>query len=172
MQITITKGETDDRVEVLRGDGSRVVTTFPHKGPLPHDLVHFVVESELGIGGGFWGMVAAGRHPEEIAAIAKAAGHASAKRAGIPDAAVLEIVQAERAVECFEADLWDSSEGDAETFRAVLAAACERSFVPAPEVSDTAMHRIRASLAEFREQWSKLARAESLLLEWREGAMA
>jgi len=172
MQITITKGETDDRVEVLRGDGSCVATTFPHKGPLPHDLVHFVVESELGISDGFWGMVAAGRHPEEIAAIAKAAGHASAKRAGIPDAAIVEIVQAERAVECFEADLWDSSQGDPETFRAVLAAACERSFVPAPEVTDAAMQRIRGSLVEFGGQWSKLARAESLVLEWREGAMA
>jgi len=34
------------------------------------------------------------------------------------------------------------------------------------------MQRIRGSLVEFGGQWSKLARAESLVLEWREGAMA
>jgi hypothetical protein len=172
MRITITKGERGDRIEALRGDNSHVATTFPKKGPLPHDLVHFVVESELAIRDGFWGMVAGGRHPEEIADFAKAAGHASAKRAGIPDASIVAIVQAERAVECFEADLWGGSHGDPQTFRDVIAAGCAQSLVPALGLSDESLQRIRARLVELRGQWAKLARGESLVLDWKEGTTA
>src|SRR3954453_22084071 len=106
MQITITKGERGDRIDAIRADGSSVTTTFPHKGPIPHDAVHFYVESELGLDRGFWGMVASGKHPEEVQDIAKAGGHASASRGRAPDADIIELIQAERAVECFEADLW------------------------------------------------------------------
>ncbi|WP_305016849.1 isocitrate lyase/phosphoenolpyruvate mutase family protein [Mycobacterium tuberculosis] len=42
-------------------------TTFPKKGFIPHDAVHVFVERELGLKDAFWGMVKAGRHPEEIA---------------------------------------------------------------------------------------------------------
>src|SRR5437016_10106782 len=115
MEIRITKGTTSDRVEVRRSDGSRADTNFPKKGPIPHDVVHFFVESELGVVEGFWGMVASGRHPEEIQDVAKAAGHASASRASAPDPSIVPIVQAERIVECFEADLWGGG-GDSQTF--------------------------------------------------------
>jgi hypothetical protein len=169
MRITITKGEREDRIEALRGDGSHVATTFPKKGPLPHDLVHFVVESELAIRDGFWGMVAGGRHPEEIADLAKAAGHASAKRAAIPDESIVAIVQAERAVECFEADLWGGSHGDPQTFREVIAAGCAQSLVPALGLSDESLQRIRARLVELRGQWGKMGRGESLVLDWDQG---
>ena len=70
MRIIITRGERSDRIDAHRRDGSNVSASFPHKGPIPHDAVHFFVESELGIADGFWGLVASGRHPEEIAVIA------------------------------------------------------------------------------------------------------
>ena len=54
----------------------------------------------------FWGRIAAGAHPEDLAAISRAGGHASAKRAARPETDVVELVQAERLVECFEAELW------------------------------------------------------------------
>lgn len=173
MRITIIKGEREDSIEAVRGDGSHVRTSFPHKGPLPHDLVHFVVESELGIDRGFWGMVAAGRHPEEIAGLAKAAGHASAKRAGVPDASIVPLVQAERAVECFEADLWSGGGGggDPDNVRAMVAAGCEQSLVPGIVLSDAATARIRASLLELLDAWSALPRGHAITLDWR-GATA
>jgi hypothetical protein len=166
MRITITKGERADRIDVRRTDGSEVSTTFPHKGPIPHDAVHFHVESELGIGHGFWGMVASGRHPEDIAEIAKAAGHASAKRASVPEAAIVGIVQAERAVECFEADLWGGSQGDAETLRGVAAAGCAQSLVPPIAITDAAIARIRKQLSELRSRWAATPPGESIVLEW------
>jgi hypothetical protein len=166
MRITIIKGEREDRIDAIRADGSEVRTTFPHKGPLPHDLVHLVVESQLGIDDGFWGMVANGRHPEEIAAIAKAEGHASATRATVPGKSIVAIVQAERAVECFEADLWSDADGDPQTIREVIAAGCDPSLVPAVEVDDAAIADIRSSLAALRRQWSALGRDASMTFEW------
>ena len=166
MRITITKGERGDRIDLRRPNGSEVSTTFPHKGPIPHDAVHYFVESELGIGDGFWGLVAAGRHPEEIAELAKAAGHASAKRASLPDASIVGIVQAERAVECFEADLWSGSQGDADTLRGVAAAGCAQSLVPPIAISDAAIARIRAQLVDLRSRWAATPRGGNIVLEW------
>ena len=79
MQIRITKGRTDDHIAIRRDDGSEVATRFPKKGPIPHDAVHLAVEGTLGLRDGFWDMIASGHHPEAIADMAKAAGHASAE---------------------------------------------------------------------------------------------
>jgi hypothetical protein len=166
MRIIITRGERSDRIDAQRPDGSNVSTSFPHKGPIPHDAVHFFVESELGIADGFWGLVASGRHPEEIAAIAKAAGHASAKRASAPDDSIVGIVQAERAVECFEADLWSGGEGDCDTLRDMVAAGCAQSLVPAIGLEDAAISRIRDGLADLRSRWAEIGGGESIVLEW------
>ena len=46
------------RVYVTRGDGSTTGWSFPGYGDgLPHDLCHLVVEDELGMADGFWGLV-------------------------------------------------------------------------------------------------------------------
>ena len=46
---------------VTRGDGVRLsVPVFGPLEPMPHDLVHFAVERELGLREGFWGSVASG----------------------------------------------------------------------------------------------------------------
>jgi hypothetical protein len=168
MQITITKGANEDTIEAFRGDGASVRTHFPKKGPLPHDAVHYVVESELGIAEGFWGLVASGRHPEEIAGLAKAAGHASASRARRPDPAIIPMVQAERAVECFEADLWDGGGTDADTLREALRAGCEQSLVPMLPLENEAIRRIRARIAALRQHWATLPIGGSCSFEWPE----
>jgi hypothetical protein len=167
MQITITKGERSDRIDIVRSADDRVSTTFPHKGPVPHDAVHFFVEEELCLGQGFWGMVADGRHPQEIAGIAKAAGHASASRAAIPDVSIVPILQAERIVECFEADLWSQGQTDLATLRATIEAGCASSFVPTPPVSDGAIARIRGELRTLAERWPTAPPGEQLTLVWK-----
>lgn len=167
MQITITKGTAGDLIEAMRSDGTSVRTHFPKKGPLPHDAVHYVVESELGIAEGFWGMVAAGRHPEEIQDVAKAAGHASVSRARTPDPAIIPIVQAERIVECFEADLWGGG-SDSDTFRALVEAGCEQSLVPVLSIDDQTIARVRRRLAELRDRWATLPVGGNCSLEWLE----
>lgn len=47
-----------DHVYVTRDDGSTADWAFPSYGNgLPHDLCHLVVEAELGLTEGFWGLV-------------------------------------------------------------------------------------------------------------------
>lgn len=152
MQVTIANAGSHQRIVMVRDDGTRMETTFPHKGPFPHDAVHFVVERELGLRRGFWGTVAGGCHPEEVNEIAKAAGHASAKRAEVPEPHIVELLQAERIVECFEAEIW-SGPGDPETLRGVIAAACSASHVPVIELDDATIAAIHARLATMAEDW-------------------
>jgi len=153
MEIDIVKGERADIIRIRRRDGSTAETTFPKKGPIPHDAVHVIVEEELGLDGAFWGLIEGGRHPEDIQAMAKAAGHPSAKRPEEPDASIVELIQAERLVECFEAEAW-SEPANAETLRSVAAAACGQSLVPPPEMSDAAIAAIRARLDALKREWT------------------
>lgn len=165
MRIEITKRRDHDRIGIARADGSRAETTFPKKGPVPHDAVHWFVERELGLAQGFWGMVAAGRHPEELVEVAKAAGHASAKRAGLPDASIVELLQAERVVECFEADLWGGG-GDPADLIAVARTACDYSHVPLPALDEAAVERIRAALGPFARAWIAASEGHQAQLDW------
>ena len=166
MRITITKGEREDRLDIERPDGSRAATQFPHKGPIPHDFVHYAVESELGFDRGFWGLVESGHHPEEVQDIAKAAGHASAKRAQVPSADFVDAIQAERIVEAFEADHWSGGAGDPAGIIYMANAGCEQSLVPAAPMDAPAVQRIRSRIADFMGRWKTLAPGESIALEW------
>ena len=166
MRIEITKGVAEDRIAIVRGDGTRADTTFPKKGPVPHDAIHWFVERELGLAQGFWGMVAAGPHPEQIQEIAKAAGHASARRAGVPDAHIVELLQAERIVECFEADQWSGGSGAAADLIAMAATACDTSHVPLPELDEAAVERIRAGVGAFVSDWIAAPQGHVAVLEW------
>lgn len=167
MEIAITKLGRHDALAITRADGTRAETTFPKKGPVPHDAVHLFVEQALGLKQGFWGMVAEGRHPKELADLAKAAGHASAKRAGIPDDSIVELLQAERIVECFEADLWSGGGDDADLL-ALAATACESSHVPLPEIADGALGRIRTELGAFAKEWIAAGEGHVARLEWKD----
>lgn len=165
MRITITKGTKDDRLEIQRDDGSCIATHFPKKGPIPHDYVHFAIEQGLGLDDAFWGKVAAGADPEMLGDLAKMGGHASAKRAGVPDSNIVEMVQSERLVECFEADLW-SGGGDCESLRALAEAGWAASKVPPLVLADDQIVAIRKSIADFAERWSVCAIGESIAIEW------
>jgi len=163
MEVKFTKGSDRDFIEALRSDGTIERTTFPKKGLFPHDAVHLIVERRLRFGHGFWGRIASGANPAQIAAIAKAGGHASSARAATPSAEITELLHAERLVECFEAEMW-SGGSDNETFRSILDAACSQSKVPSPRLSDEDIGDIRAELQRTLEAWRELEVGESLTL--------
>ena len=54
------KADKMDRLRYLRADASSTETAMPRQGILPHDLVHYVVESGLGLKNGFTGLLARG----------------------------------------------------------------------------------------------------------------
>ena len=166
MQITFTKGRGEDWIGIVRGDGTRADTRFPHKGPVPHDAVHLFVEAGLGLARGFWGMVGEGRHPEELAELAKLGGHASAKRATEPDAGIIQLLQAERLVEVFEADLWSGSSSDEAALLELGRTACDYAHVAMPEVSEGAIGRIREAIARFAADWQSVPAGQTIQLTW------
>ena len=53
---------TDERhvLTIVRDDGAREAVECETRSYLTHDLLHYAVESEVGLAGGFWGTLAAG----------------------------------------------------------------------------------------------------------------
>lgn len=152
--VDIAKGAREDRVTVTRPDGAKASFQFPKKGPLPHDAVHYVVESVMGLQQAFWGRIAAGQSPDAIQQVAHAGGHPSAKRAGAPLPDIIEMLQAERLVECLEADAWSGGVGDLATFNDVYAAACAQSGVAPLPLEEEDLSRLRAGMQELARQWA------------------
>lgn len=167
MHIKITKGVECDYLTVTRKDGSTDAAVFPKKGPTSHDAIHYLVEYGLGLHNAFWGMIAQGHGFDDIQEIAKNAGHASASRAGIPEAHIVELLQAERLVECFEADQWGAPSDDA-TFIAIAHAACERSNVPLPAQLANELDTLRRQIASFQAIWSAAHASHVVEFEWEE----
>lgn len=165
MRIAITKGRSADFIVINRDDGSHVETSFPHKGPVPHDAVHYFVERALGLKLAFWGMVAKGAHPEDLVEIAKAAGHASASRARVPEPEIVELIQAERVVECFEAELWSNGSDDAGLL-AMAETGCETSHVPLPNIGQSALGEARDALRAFAAEWIAAPVGYVATLDW------
>ena len=151
--IRITKGRAADLLEISRNDGTVEVANFPKKGITPHDAIHYFVETALDLRDGFWGTVARGISPADIQEIAKNAGHSSASRAGVPDGHIVQLLQAERLVECFEADAWGAP-ADAATLIAIASTACETSHVPLPPLTPATVHSIRTQISNFQAEWT------------------
>ena len=165
MRIHFTKRFDNDLISIHRDDGTHVSITFPKKGQIPHDAIHLIVEQQLGLRTGFWGRVASGSDPKEVGLIAKAGGHISAKRARSPDASIVELVQAERLVECFEADM-SGNPADVATFLGVLKAACTQSRIPISAITEAQLGTIHSQLGCLKSQWQRLSTGESIRLDW------
>ena len=167
MIIKITKGLQSDYLAITRNNGSTDATSFPKKGPTSHDAIHYFVEQQLGLQKAFWGMIARGHAFDDIQNIAKNAGHASASRAEKPDAKIVELLQAERLVECFEADQWGGP-SDTPTFVAIATAACERSQVLLPPQLFGQLDTLRSRIAKFQAAWFAAPASHVFEFEWEE----
>ncbi len=68
MDVTIERSDGGrHRAIAARADGTSVILWLHDDGAaLPTDLVHWVVESELGLAWGFWGLIAGGAPPEVV----------------------------------------------------------------------------------------------------------
>jgi len=167
MHIEIALRKDTEYVAIERRDGSRTSFSIPRKGPIPHDAYHLVVESVFGIADGFWGRVARGEDPQQIQKAAAMGGHASSKRAMRPDTSLIAIIQAERLVECFEAETW-SGQFDDDGLRAMATAGWEASFVPPIDLQGRKLDEVRKELNRIAEVWASMREGEVISLEWQE----
>ena len=150
-------GRTDklDLLRCIRRDGSETSTAMPRQGILPHDLVHYVVESALGWRHGFLGMVAAGA---DIGwTMAQTHDPASVNVAD-------QAIHAEAVVESLQAQLWSAAFDEA-LFLEGVRSACEvrsRSRPQLPEGCGAAMFDQALAL---NARWQQVPFHGSLELE-------
>jgi hypothetical protein len=120
------KSDKYDLLQCIRSDGSETTSKMPRQGILPHDLVHFVVETSLKYDHGFLGLVAKGA---DMAFVMEQT-H-DIKNLNLADQAT----HAEAIVESLQAQIW-SGTFDNEQFIAGVEGACLiRSCTP-PNLSD------------------------------------
>lgn len=146
MRLIFTKrdGKYDDLVIERAGrDAERI--TNPKQGIIPHDMVHYGVESVLS-------------HRGFLSLVAEGKGAVFATAAGESDDAI------ERLVESFQAEMW-GGRVPADDLLAAYHIACEaRGHAPVP-VSEADVGAVRARLDELSAQWAAVPVNGSLVLE-------
>ena len=146
MRLTFTKraGKYDDLL-IERDGRTAPVMPCPKQGIIPHDMVHYALESTLGARG-FLGLIADG---EDAAYTTKG---------GAPEEAV------ERLVEVFQAEMWGGRVPAPELI-AVYEHACDAHGHPCVPVSPDDVEAVRRRLDQLSSQWSGLSENASLTLE-------
>lgn len=160
MEITFTHtGGGQDWVYVVRDDGTPLRWPWPSYGTeLPYDLLHYVVETRLGIRNGFWGKVADGANFGKVSVAADQA--RSGDTADRPDPDLIGLIQ----VACVVVALHGGS--DAERLR-LARDACDRRGVPVPEgLDEPTLAGLRAEVDELSVRWQALAAGRSLVLPY------
>jgi hypothetical protein len=152
MEVRFTK--TAERRYRVSIEGSDVVSSYMDPAPgydarLPHDMAHFIVESELGIKGGVFGQIAAGgafivptdnTKRRKIARRARRIAHANQKDALLSEHLV--------AVTC---NLWQNKIAEAPSIAGLRAAD---------------INRVCREFDAASAVWSKLGVGESMSLVW------
>lgn len=130
----------------IREDGSRSESLFPNIGPLPHDLIHYVVEKTLGLRKAFFGLVAGG------APIGYKHDH---NRPLACEQDITENWQSESLVEALQSELLDCRSRDLD-FQRLIQQYCQAHNVPVPDVSEEQLYSILNELDYYGRQWQQL----------------
>jgi hypothetical protein len=146
MDIVFTKGSGKyDRMDVLRADGQVERIDCPRQRIIPHDMVHYAVESTL-MRRGFLTRVRDG----ESATFRM---QAEAESDGV-----------ERLVEVIQGDAWSGGESPAIDMIDLYRVTCSARTCPMLEVDVADIDAIRTCMAELDAQWQALAVGQSLRL--------
>lgn len=167
LEIKIYKHADHDQIEIKRPNMDPVATRFPHKSPVPHDIMHAIIETAFHLEHGFWGLIMSGMTPEEIAPMAKAKGHASASRPEVPDGDIVQLIHAERLVECFEADLWSGTKTELANLQSVFDAACQASKITPFILEDEKIAEVRNQIQRFQALWQQVTIGQGICVTLR-----
>lgn len=163
MEITFTRtGGRDDWISVYRDDGTPLRWPWPSADrQLPHDLVHFVVETDLRMSQGFWGRVAAGA---DFGTVSELADRLVAGDRGEEGSTAAELAQVEGIV---QAVLEPEEAASDEELVTRVTEWCQERQVPAPEsLCALTLARIRSRLRTVEQQWRALAVGQSLIVSY------
>ena len=146
MQLVFTKGSgKHDRMDVMRGDGSVERIDCPKQRIIPHDMVHFVVESTLAKRG-FVTRVGDG------------------ERADLRMRGEAESDGVERLVEVIQGDAWSGGGSEAAEMLDLYRVTCDARGCPTLDVTAADLDAVRTRMAELTMQWDALPIGRSLAL--------
>lgn len=159
MKIIATKQSKSDKYDLLRcvrQDGTETATTMPRQGVLPHDLIHYVVESVLRYDRGFLGLVAKGAD----------IGYTMEQTHDIHNRQIADqAIHAEAIVESLQAQLW-SGRFDAQQFLDGLESACAARERSVPNLDGVDVHEeLYERTVELGKRWQEVPYYGALELE-------
>ena len=155
MHIRFTRGKKGkpDTLTCVREDGSS--TWEPSKVGIPHDLLHYAVETTLGYRSAFYGLVAGGR---DIASFGT--------KDGVKDVYTDEELWAEGIVGTLQwPALGRSRLSEAESL-ALIENYFQEQGHPVPPLTVEQLEQIRAKARELLRQWDALAEGAFLALSF------
>ncbi|HXS72707.1 MAG TPA: hypothetical protein VN725_01580 [Rhodanobacteraceae bacterium] len=146
MQLVFTKGSGKcDRMDVVRSDGAVEAIECPKQRIIPHDMVHYAVESTL----------------EKRGFLTRVREGARADFHMLPEA---ESDGVERLVEVIQGDAWSGGSSSASDMLDLYRVTCEERECPMLAVTGADIDAIRARIAELTAQWDALPAGQSLTL--------
>lgn len=139
-------GKTDklDRLRYVRRDGSSTACSMPRQGILPHDLIHYVIESQLQLSDGFTGLIAQGAE----AAFATQLSHGLAEKM-----AGAEAIHVEAMVEALQTQLWAGQFSIEDFSEGVRTACLVRGQSMAPSHAIALSERLFDTAVGLNKQW-------------------
>lgn len=157
MKITLTKHTSSTTLSCTRLDGSVTWQKSRHNGFFgPHDLLHYAVETTLGLRDSFFGLVAAGRSI------------ASFSEPGTAASLPLEALHTELMVNQLMIETNYQGPSTAEVFNQTIADCCAASkgdtLAPPAALTDAQLNQIRDRFAELNSTWRELAHGAKLEL--------
>jgi hypothetical protein len=157
MQIRLTRLTNErHRFEVVRDDGTGEAHELETRSALPHDLVHYAVETEAGLNASFYGRLARG---ETYAAL-------TLEPSGDPEAMQTEAVVA-RIQGVAKNDAWSGV--DPERFAASIAAGFRSlGHEPPTWLSGELLGRVRDCLRRVQGRWRATPFHQPLVLTFPE----
>ena len=145
MEITFTKGSGKyDEMRVTR-DGAPEIIACPKQRIIPHDMVHYAVETTLQKRG-FLSRVREGEP-------------ANFQMAAEPDSDGVE-----RLVEVFQGDAWSGGDASPQDMLTLYQVTCVARECPALPVGVEDISAIRRNIQELDAQWQGLAIGQSMHL--------
>ncbi|HEY6893522.1 MAG TPA: hypothetical protein VI258_05105 [Rhodanobacteraceae bacterium] len=155
------KADRYDRLRFIRADASEATISMPRQGTLPHDLIHYVVESALPLRHGFLSLVAGGADPSFAMDIVH-----DATRVDVE----LEAIQAEAVVEALQTQLWGGA-FDLDAFRYAVDSATAARGRPSFDFSATSPERALYEPAlALLERWQQVPFHQTLELDFAGGS--
>jgi hypothetical protein len=148
VKITFTKGSGKfDRMCVERGDGTSHVVACPRQRIIPHEMVHYAVESTL--------------HKRGFLSRVKGGEAVDARMQGNPESDGVE-----RLVEVFQGDGWSGGATPIADMLDLYQVTCRERACPALPVDAEDMSAIRSCIEELDRRWQPLRVGESVTLDF------